>query len=64
MRNPRRGIMRRGVPLFGGFDAKATGESCRKERERVAGLLAHPRAADRDKVLGGTAAKRFGFELT
>jgi predicted TIM-barrel fold metal-dependent hydrolase len=48
----------------GGFDAKATGESYRKERERVAGLLAHLSAADRDKVLGGTAAKLFEFKLT
>jgi predicted TIM-barrel fold metal-dependent hydrolase len=48
----------------GGFDAKATGESYRKERERVAVLLAHMTAADRDKVFGGTAAKAFGFKLT
>lgn len=48
----------------GGFDAKATGASYRKERERVAGLLAHLSAADRDKALGGTAARLFGFKLT
>jgi predicted TIM-barrel fold metal-dependent hydrolase len=45
----------------GGYGAKATGESYRKERERVAGLLAHLPAADVAKALGGTAAKLFGF---
>ena len=45
----------------GGYDAKATGATYRKERERVAGLLAHLSAADRAKVLGGTAAKVMGF---
>ena len=45
----------------GGYDAKATGESYRRERERVAGLLAHLSADDRAKVFGGTAAKLFGF---
>ncbi|HUR53010.1 MAG TPA: amidohydrolase family protein [Gemmataceae bacterium] len=43
----------------GGYDAKATGESYRKERERVAALLAHLSADDRAKVFGGTAAKLF-----
>lgn len=45
----------------GGFNARATGASYRAERERIAGLLAHLSAADRAKVLGGTAAKLFGF---
>jgi predicted TIM-barrel fold metal-dependent hydrolase len=46
----------------GGFGPKATGESYRKEWERVAGFLAHLSDADRAKVLGGTAAKLFGFK--
>jgi predicted TIM-barrel fold metal-dependent hydrolase len=46
----------------GGFDAKATGKSYRAERERVAGLLAHLSAADREKIFGGTAAKLMGFQ--
>jgi predicted TIM-barrel fold metal-dependent hydrolase len=45
----------------GGYGAKATGESYRGERERIAGMLTHFSAADRDKVFGGTAAKLFGF---
>ena len=45
----------------GGYSATATGASYRKERERVAGLLAHLSAADRAKVFGGTAARLFGF---
>jgi hypothetical protein len=45
----------------GGFNASATAASYRAERERVAGLLAHLSAADRAKVLGGTAAKLFGL---
>jgi predicted TIM-barrel fold metal-dependent hydrolase len=45
----------------GGFGAKATGASYRKERERVAGPLADLSTADRAKVFGGTAAKLFGF---
>jgi predicted TIM-barrel fold metal-dependent hydrolase len=45
----------------GGFGASATGKSYRAERERVAALLAHLSAADRAKVLGGTAAKVMGF---
>jgi predicted TIM-barrel fold metal-dependent hydrolase len=46
----------------GGYGAKATGESYRAERERVAGFLAHLSDADRDKVFGGTAARLFGFK--
>jgi len=45
----------------GGFGAKTTGESYRAERERVAGFLSHLSEADRAKVLGGTAARLFGF---
>ena len=45
----------------GGYGAKATGDSYRAERERIAGLLGHLSAGDRDKVFGGTAAKLFGF---
>jgi hypothetical protein len=45
----------------GGYGAKATGESYRAERARIAGLLSHLSADDRDKVFGGTAAKLFGF---
>jgi predicted TIM-barrel fold metal-dependent hydrolase len=45
----------------GGFSAAATGASYRKERERVAGFLAHLSAAERAQVLGGTAARLMGF---
>ena len=46
----------------GGYSATATGASYRKERERVAGFLAHLTDAERAKVLGGNAAKLMGFE--
>jgi predicted TIM-barrel fold metal-dependent hydrolase len=46
----------------GGYSASATGASYRKERERVAGFLGMLSEADRAKVLGGTAAKLFGFK--
>src|SRR5262245_17212569 len=45
----------------GGYGAKATGDSYGAERERIAGMLAHLSAEDRDKVFGGTAARLFGF---
>lgn len=45
----------------GGFGAGATGDSYRKERERIAALLAHLSEADRVKVFGGTAANVMGF---
>jgi predicted TIM-barrel fold metal-dependent hydrolase len=45
----------------GGFGPTATPESYRKERERIAGFLAHCSEADRAKVFGGTAVKYFGF---
>ena len=47
----------------GGFGAKATGESYRAERERVAALWPTCPTADRAKVLGGTAARLFGFAV-
>lgn len=45
----------------GGFGPTATPESYRKERERIAGFLAHLTAAEREKVFGGNAVKYFGF---
>lgn len=45
----------------GGFNAAATGESYRAYRLQVSELLGHLSASDRAKILGGTAAKRFGF---
>jgi predicted TIM-barrel fold metal-dependent hydrolase len=45
----------------GGFDARATGESYRAYRERVRSYLTELSAADQAKVLGGTAARLFGF---
>jgi predicted TIM-barrel fold metal-dependent hydrolase len=45
----------------GGFNTSATGESYRKERERIAGFLAHLSEADRAKVFGGTAGRIMGF---
>lgn len=46
----------------GGFDENATVESYRAYRERVVSLLSHLNPADRAKVLGGTAARLFGFQ--
>lgn len=45
----------------GGFDEKATAESYRRERERLAGLLSFLSLDARAKVLGGNAAKLFRF---
>lgn len=45
----------------GGFGATATAQSYRSYREQVAELLSHLTAADRAQVLGGTAARLFGF---
>lgn len=45
----------------GGFDAKATGESYRADRERARALIAHLPEADQAKILGGTAARLFRF---
>ena len=46
----------------GGFNAEATPESYRAFREKVASLLAHVSEDDRGRILGGTAAKLYGFE--
>lgn len=48
----------------GGYDAKTTGESYRKERVRVGEFLQDLTAADRALIFGGTAAKVFGFLKT
>ncbi len=45
----------------GGFNSGATGESYRDYRLRVADLLSHLSPDDRLKILGGTAAKLYGF---
>jgi predicted TIM-barrel fold metal-dependent hydrolase len=45
----------------GGFNAQATPVSYRNYREKVAGLLAHLSAGDLVKILGGTAARVYGF---
>ena len=45
----------------GGFGAETTGPSYRAYRQRVRSYLADLPADDRAKVLGGTAAKLFGF---
>lgn len=45
----------------GGFNASATPESYRKERERIAGVLSHLSDEERAKVFGGNAAKLMGF---
>ena len=45
----------------GGFDEKATAESYRAERERTAKLLGFLQPIARAKVLGGNAARLFGF---
>lgn len=45
----------------GGFNAEATGDSYRSYRLRVAELIAHLSTADQAKILGGTAARLFGF---
>ncbi len=45
----------------GGFNAQATPMSYRKYRDNVAGFLAHLSAGDRANILGGTAARIYGF---
>ena len=46
----------------GGFNAQATGESYRAYREMVGSLLSHLSVDDRAKILGGTAARLYGFK--
>jgi predicted TIM-barrel fold metal-dependent hydrolase len=46
----------------GGFDEKATAASYRGARERARSYLGHWSPADQAKVLGGTAARLFGFK--
>ncbi|MDG1896169.1 MAG: amidohydrolase family protein [Fuerstiella sp.] len=46
----------------GGFNAQATGESYKDYREQVANVLSHMSDADQSRILGGTAAKLFGFK--
>jgi predicted TIM-barrel fold metal-dependent hydrolase len=45
----------------GGFGTNTTGKSYRKERERIAGFLAHLSDAERAKIFGGVAARVLGF---
>lgn len=45
----------------GGYDAKTTGKSYLRERERIAALLTHLNDAERAKIFGGTAVKLMGF---
>jgi predicted TIM-barrel fold metal-dependent hydrolase len=45
----------------GGWSAGVTAKAYRGERERIAGYLAHLSADERSAVLGGNAAKLFGF---
>lgn len=45
----------------GGFSASATPKSYRAARERARSYISHLSAADQAKILGGTAAKLFGF---
>ena len=45
----------------GGFNADATGASYRQAFERARSYLMHLPASDQEKVLGGTAARLFGF---
>ena len=46
----------------GGFNSAASGRSYRDYRQRVASLLPFLSAADLAKVLGGNAARLYGFE--
>jgi predicted TIM-barrel fold metal-dependent hydrolase len=45
----------------GGFGAGATPQSYRAYRERARSYLAHLSPQDQSKILGGTAARLFGF---
>jgi predicted TIM-barrel fold metal-dependent hydrolase len=46
----------------GGWHAGVMPQGYRAERERVRGLIAHLSEADQARVLGGTAARLFGFQ--
>jgi predicted TIM-barrel fold metal-dependent hydrolase len=46
----------------GGFSAEATPESYRKYRERAASYITFLSKEDQAKILGGTAAKLYGFK--
>jgi predicted TIM-barrel fold metal-dependent hydrolase len=46
----------------GGFGADATPDSYRRYREQVVGHLAHLSEREQQMILGGTAARLFGFE--
>jgi len=46
----------------GGFGPDATGASYRAYREKLRSYLAHLPAEDQAKILGGTAARLFGFK--
>ena len=48
----------------GGFNAQATAASYRSYRQRVRQLLSHLSPPDQSAVLGGTAARIFGFSKT
>lgn len=48
----------------GGFNAEATPESYRRYREQAAEHLQHFSEAERQMVLGKTAARLFGFGST
>jgi predicted TIM-barrel fold metal-dependent hydrolase len=46
----------------GGYNAEATGESYARAFERARSYLAHLSEADQAQILGGTAARLFGFK--
>jgi predicted TIM-barrel fold metal-dependent hydrolase len=48
----------------GGYSETATGESYRAHRDEIRGRLADLSQADQGKVLGGNAAKLFGFSAS
>ncbi|QDV36403.1 amidohydrolase family protein [Tautonia plasticadhaerens] len=48
----------------GGYRAEATGESYRAYRGRLLSYLGHLTAEEQAKVLGGNAARLFGFPET
>ena len=46
----------------GGFAETTTGASYRAHHERIRGLLSHLSRAEQDQILGGNAARLFGFK--